>query len=215
MLEVVSSALVMGLSASTYCLASCVPVLIPYAGIAGKPSIFSGLSLALLFSFGRLIAYTGLLVAFIVLKQLVGVNSIVVAVAMMTSGALLLLSALATFGLFRQFSSFNRIMCGYVAGSKSPFYLGILTGVKPCGPLLAAIAFVLALPNAAKGGIFMLVFWLTSSVVLLLLGSIGGGVMSALQKHLGIDRLRRIAAIAMVVIGMVLILQGIGVLSSL
>ena len=205
----------MGLSASTYCLASCVPVLFPYTGTVGKPSFLSGLSLALLFSTGRLVAYTGLLAAFILLKEFVGMSPIVVAMAMLISGLLLLMSALAAVGLFKGLSWFNRILCGYIAGSKSPLYLGVMTGVRPCGPLLAAIAFVLTLPSIAKGGVFMLCFWLTSSVVLIAIGGIGGGMMAALGKRLGTDRMRRIAAISMVVVGIVLILQAIGSFSAL
>lgn len=215
MLELITSALVMGLSASTFCLASCVPVLFPYTGTVGKPSFFSGFSLALLFSAGRLVAYAVLLTAFILLKEFVGFSGIVVGIALLVSGLLLLLSSLVSFGMFTQPSSLDRMLCRYVAGAKSPLYLGVMSGIRPCGPLLAAIAFVLTLPSIAKMGVFMLSFWLASSALLLIIGGIGGGVMAVLGKRLGIDRIRRISAIAMAVVGVVLILQAVGYFSAL
>jgi uncharacterized protein len=210
MLALISSALVMGLSASTYCLASCVPVLVPYAGTVGKPSLLSGFSLALLFSLGRLIAYGCLLAAFIALKEFVGVSNIVVSSARLVSGMLLILSALITFGALSRLKMLEHILCSYVAGGRSPLYLGIMTGIKPCGPLLAAIAFVLTLPSIGRMSVFMLAFWLASSVVLVSIGGFGGGVMSLVSKRIGAERMRRIAAIAMAFIGLVLILQAVG-----
>jgi len=205
----------MGLSASTFCLASCVPVLFPYTGTIGKPSFFSGLSLAFLFSAGRLIAYAGLLTAFILLKEFVGFSGIVIAIAILISGLLLILSSLVSFGVFKRPLPLDRILCRYVAGAKSPLYLGVMSGVRPCGPLLAAIAYVMTLPDIAKMGVFMLSFWLASSALLIIIGGIGGGVMSVLGKRLGIDRIRRIAAMAMAVVGVVLVLQAIGSFSAL
>jgi len=214
MFEVVSTALVMGLSASVYCLSSCVPVLFPYTGTVSKPSFFSGFSLALLFSAGRLIAYVGLLSAFILLKQFVGLSTIVVAIATLISGLLLLLSALAVFGVFNRPSPLDRVLCRYVVGTKSPLYLGLLTGIRPCGPLLAAIAFVLTLSSIANMGAFILFFWLASSVTLFIITGIGGGIMAILSQRIGIDRIRRIAAIAMAVIAVFLVLQSIGSLTQ-
>ena len=190
----------MGLSAGSYCLASCVPVLFPYTGTVRKPSLLSGLSLALLFSTGRLIAYTGLLLAFILLKEFIGVSELVIGIAMLLSGVLLILSALISFGVFRRLSPIDKILCGYITGAKSQ---------------LSAIAFMLTLTNVINMGFFMLSFWLASTVVLLMIGGASGGIMAFLGKILGGDRLRRIAAMAMTVIGVVLILQAIGTFSAL
>ena len=101
----------MGLSASVYCLASCVPVLLPYTGTVRNPSLFSGLSMGFLYSAGRLIAYSCLLLAFIAIKEVMGVNSVVLGIAMLLSGLLLLLSALATFGVFNRLPVLNKILC--------------------------------------------------------------------------------------------------------
>ncbi len=215
MLSLVTTALVMGLSASTYCLTSCVPVLFPYAGTVERPSFVSGISLAALFSIGRLVAYSCLALAFVLLREFTGVSSAVISVSLVISGLLLLLSALVAFGAFRNNHAFDRILCRHIAGAKSPLYLGLLTGIKPCGPLLAAMAFVLTIPNKMNMSIFMLVFWLTSSLVLLALGGVGGGLMSFLAKRIGTERMRRIAAVSMVVIGVVLVTQGIGTITNL
>jgi sulfite exporter TauE/SafE len=215
MLQLVSSALVMGLSASTFCLAACVPVLFPYTGTVAKPSFLSGVLLAFLFSAGRLLAYAVLLMAFILLKTFVGFSGIVIGIGLLISSVLMILSSLVSFGVFKRPLPLDRILCRYVAGAKSPLYLGIMSGIRPCGPLLAAIAFVLTLPGIVQMGVFMLSFWLASSAILLIIGGVGGGMMAVLGKRSGIDRIRRISAMAMMVVGIVLLLQAVGYFSAL
>ena len=94
-----------------------------------------------------------------------------------------------------------------MTGDKSPLYLGMLTGLRPCGPLLAAITLALALPTIGEISAFILFFWLASSVVVLTLGAAGGQLARVAGGRLGIERLRQIVGIAMVVIGIFLLLQ--------
>ena len=208
----ISAGFVMGFGASLGCLASCMPMLIPYTAIAEKPSIRSGLFSALLFSIGRLIAYAGLLSVFVAVKETLSISPIVIAIATLVSGIILILSGLAVFGIFNQPSILGRFLCRHTSGVRSPLYLGILAGIRPCGPLLAAMAFMLTLPGITEMSIFVLFFWLVSSFLLLTIGAASGGLSHILGRRIGVHRIRRIAGIAMVVIGIFLIAQAIGLL---
>jgi sulfite exporter TauE/SafE len=204
----------MGFGASLGCLATCVPVLVPYTATAEKPSIRSGLVSALLFSIGRLIAYTGLLSVFVAVKEIIPISTTGVAVATLVSGIILVLSGLAAFGIFNRPSILSRTLCQHMSSVRSPLYLGILAGIRPCGPLLAAMTFMLTLPNIAEMSIFVIFFWLVSSFLLLAIGAAGGGLALILSRRIGVDRIRRIAGVAMVVIGLFLVAQAIGLLMS-
>jgi sulfite exporter TauE/SafE len=212
MLNAISTGFVMGFGTSLVCLGTCVPILAPYTATGEKPSVLSGLFSASLFSVGRLIAYAGLLSVFIAVKETISISPTLLAAATMVSGAILMLSGLAVFGVFNMTSTIGRVLCRHMSGARSPLYLGILAGIKPCGPLLAAMAFMLTLPSIADMGVFILVFWLASSILLLAFGAVGGGLASILGRRIGIYRIRRIAGVAMVVIGLFLLARAIGLL---
>ncbi len=212
MLSTISAGFVMGFSTSLICLGTCMPILAPYTVMGEKPSILSGLFSAFLFSVGRFIAYVILLALFIILNETVFLSPVVLSGATMVSGIILVLSGLAAFGLFNQPNAISRILCKHMAGTSSPLYLGLLAGIRPCGPLLAAMAFMLTLPGIGDLSVFILVFWLASSLLLLAVGAAGGGLATIFGRRIGIERMRRIAGMAMVVIGSYMLIRAIGLL---
>ena len=112
---VILTGLVTGFGASFYCLATCIPVLVPYTVATDRPSILRGLTSALFFSGGRLIAYIGLLLFFVVMKELALVDSgVVIGIATMASGIILIFSGLVAFGIFKFESFFGKIFCRYI-----------------------------------------------------------------------------------------------------
>jgi len=206
---IVLSGLVMGFGASLGCLGTCVPVLLPYTAAAAQPSVRSGFFSSLLFSIGRLLAYAGLLIVLLALSEVITISIRIEAIAMLISGFILLFSGLVSLGAFQWNSGLSHILCRHLSSTRSPLYLGILTGIRPCGPLLAALAFVLTLPGVVSMGIFLLCFWLASSILLLGIGVAGGGLGAILSRQAGLDRTRRIASLTMIVISILFIFQGI------
>jgi uncharacterized protein len=209
MSAIILSGLVMGFGASLGCVASCVPVLVPYTVSAAQPSVRNGLLSSAMFSVGRLVAYAGLLLALFVLREIFAISPMVEAIATLLSGVILVMSGLASLGAFNWNVALSHALCRHISTTRSPLYLGVLTGVRPCGPLVAALAFVLTLPGLTSMGVFILFFWLASSVLMLGVGVAGGGLGSMLSRQIGLDRTRRIAGITMVVIGLLFTLQGI------
>ncbi|OPX91604.1 MAG: hypothetical protein A4E53_00680 [Pelotomaculum sp. PtaB.Bin104] len=203
----ITTALVMGFSASLSCMAWCVPVIVPYTGAGEKSSLKSGFITSLLFSIGRLFSYAGLLAIFLAMKAIFTLSPVITLVAGLTSGIIMILSGLASMGILPWNNRIGRLVCRQAAGNRSPFYLGLLTGLRPCGPLLAAIAFAITLSETAYIAAFILFFWIASSLLVLVLGAAGGQVFSFIGGRIGSQRLHNIVGTAMVIIGLFLILQ--------
>lgn len=212
--SVVSSGLIMGFSASLVCMGWCVPVILPYTAATERPGLLSGVLTTGLFSIGRLVSYLLLMSVFLAFKALVPLSPALGTIATVISGIILILSGLAAAGAIKLKMGFAGLLCGRIAGTRSPLYLGVLTGLRPCGPLLAAMAFMLALPTALSIGFFMASFWVASSLLVMLLGIVGGGISVLVSKKLGLERLRRVTGMAMVFIGVFLLLMGIGGLGA-
>jgi sulfite exporter TauE/SafE len=212
MIAVISAGFAMGLGASVNCLGTCVPLLVPFTATAENPTVRGGVISAVFFSLGRLIALAGLLVVFWVVKETITISPTVTAVAMMISGIIMIASGLTAFGVFNRPSFLSRLVCRQMSASRSPLYLGVLAGSRPCGPLVAAMAYMLTLPGIVETGVFLVFFWLASSLFLLAVGAVSSGLAVTAGKKLGVIRIRRIAAMAMMVIGVVLMAQGVGLL---
>jgi sulfite exporter TauE/SafE len=206
--SIISTGILMGFSASLVCLGWCIPVIMPYSATAERPGVMSGLASSFLFCVGRLVSYIGLMSLFLIFREIVTISPIFGAVATLVSGIILVLSGLSSVGAIKAHSAFGRLLCQQVASTRSPLFLGVLTGLRPCGPLLAALAFMLTLPTIPRISIFMLSFWIASSVLVMVLGVAGGGLATVMGKRLGIARLRSIIGMAMIVIGFYLTLTG-------
>ena len=211
--SVISTGFIMGLSASLVCLGWCVPVIMPYAAATERPGLLSGLLTTGLFSLGRLVSYLVLMSFFLALRALIPLSPALGSAATVISGAVLIISGLSAAGALKMRTGFASVICRRIAGATSPLYLGILTGLRPCGPLLAAMAFMLALPTAVAIGSFMISFWVASSLLVMALGVVGGSISVLASKKLGVERLRSITGMAMVFIGVFLVLVGFGGLS--
>jgi sulfite exporter TauE/SafE len=206
--------MVMGLSASLVCMGWCIPVIMPYAAVAKKPGVLSGFITTGLFSLGRLASYAVFVGLFFALKEILPIDPVFGVVATVLSGLILILSGLSFNGVIKIESKLGKLVCRRTAGTDSPLFLGVLTGLRPCAPLLAAMTFVIALQTILEAGVFLISFWIASSAIVIALGTLGGAFSMLLSKKIGIDRLRSIIGMAMIFIGVFLILLGIGGLQA-
>lgn len=197
----------MGFSVSLSCMAWYVPVIVPYTGAGEKSSLKSGFITSLLFSIGRLFSYAGLMAVFLAVKAIISISPVITLIAGQVGGIIMILSGLASMGILKWNNRIGQLVCRQAAGNGSPFYLGLLTGLRPCGPLLAAIAFAMTLSETAYIVAFILFFWMASSLLVLVLGAAGGQVFSFIGGIIGSQRLHNIVGTAMIIIGLFLILQ--------
>jgi sulfite exporter TauE/SafE len=125
-------------------------------------------------------------------------------------GLLLVFHGLTVLGLFKAKSILGSIFCKYTEGKRSLVYLGMLTGLRPCVPLIAALTYSITLTGIGETMTFMFSFWLASSVLIFLIGPISGVVLGVTSKKISVERIRRISSLALIAIGLFFTTQGIG-----
>ena len=109
-------------------------------------------------------------------------------------------------------SVIGSIFCKYTEGKRSLVYLGMLTGLRPCVPLIAALTYSITLTGIGETLTFMMSFWLASSLLIFVIGPLSGALIGATSKKISVERIRRISSLALVVIGSVFAIQGIGLI---
>ena len=204
--------LTLGFGLSTSCAALCMPILVPYIASAERPTIRGGLYSSILFSFGRLISYLTLGLLFGLLITSVEINPIITSIVTLALGCLLIVHGLSTLGVFRIGTTIGSTFCRYIGTNRSPVYLGILTGLRPCVPLMAALTYSITLSGIGEVTLFMLSFWLGSSVLIFLIGPISGALARGAAKRVPVERVRRISGVALVVVGLFFIAQAAGLI---
>ena len=212
MLAVIYLGLTLGLGLSTSCAALCTPILVPYIASAERPTIRGGLYSSILFSFGRLISYLTLGLLFGLLITSAEIDPIITSIITLALGCLLIVHGLSTLGVFRIRTTIGSTFCKFIGTNRSPVYLGIFTGLRPCVPLIAALTYSVNLPGIAEVLLFMLSFWLGSSILIFLIGPISGGLSGAVARKISVERIRRIAGVALVVVGLFFIAQAAGLM---
>jgi len=204
--------LTLGIGLATSCAVLCLPILVPYIASSAKPSIIRGLYTTLAFSSGRLISYLALGLIFGLLITTVEINPVITATATLILGLLLAFHGLSVLGLFKTKSIMGSIFCRYTEGGKSLVYLGMLTGLRPCLPLIAALTYSITLASIGETLTFMLSFWFASSLLIFLIGPVSAAVLGVTSKKISVERIRRISSLALVVIGLFFTIQGISLI---
>lgn len=210
MLTVIYLGLTLGFGLSASCAALCTPILIPYIASAEHPTIRGGLYSSILFSLGRLFSYLTLGLLFGLIVTSVEINPIFTAVTTLALGCLVVLHGLSALGVFRIRTAIGSTFCKYIGTSRSPVYLGIFTGLRPCVPLVAALTYSITLSGIGEAFLFMLSFWFGSSFLIFLIGPISGALARGAAKRVPVERIRRISSVALMVVGLLFIIQGIG-----
>ena len=210
--SVIYMGLALGIGLATSCAVLCLPILVPYIASSAKPSIIRGLYTTLVFSSGRLISYLALGLIFGLLITTVEINPVITAAATLVLGLLLTIHGLSVLGLFKTKSILSSIFCRYTEGEKSLIYLGMLTGLRPCLPLIAALTYSITLSSIGETLTFMVSFWFASSLLIFLIGPASAAVLGVTSKKISVERIRRISSLALVVIGLFFTIQGIGLI---
>jgi sulfite exporter TauE/SafE len=186
------------------------PIIVPYIASAEHSTVIKGLYLSVLFSTGRLISYLvlGILLGFAISS--VSISPIVAAITTIVLGCLVVFHGLSVLRIFRPNSVINLNICKYLKSHKSPVYLGVVTGLRPCIPLITAITFSINLSGIAEVILFMLSLWVGSSVFIFLIGPIIGGLARVASAKISAQRVKTISGVALVVVGLFLIVQSLG-----
>jgi len=162
MVEIILSALALGISVGTSCVLICAPFYIPYLIIQERKLKINFLDFLELLS-GRLGGYLlfGFFVGYLGKRLNVGWVSTLSTVSL---GILAFLMILYGLNFFKA-----KLFCipGRIMGSrriKPPFWIGFLTGVNLCPPFLLSLNYVFILGDIAKGLIFFFFFFVATNI---------------------------------------------------
>lgn len=205
MYNVILTGLALGLGVGLSCAALCLPVLTPQIA-ARYPSSKKGLYASALFSIGRFASYLLLGVSAGVFGEIVLTNQTFVPPIILILGCLLIFQGLSA--IVRSDTKLGSQMCRYLGVHRSTIVLGFLAGLRPCAVLIEAVIYSATLANVVVSVLFMTAFWLGTSVYTFAIGILTGTLTGMTSLHINMERIRRISGIALIIVGIVFLIQG-------
>lgn len=206
-----------GLITSVHCVAMCGGInlsqCIPKSGEEGtKKGRFSTVRPTFLYNMGRVISYTA--VGFLVgaLGSVVTFSNTLQGVLKLAAGLFMVIMGINMLGMFPWLRKINPRMPAIFAKkidqekskSGSPFLVGLLNGLMPCGPLQAMQIYALSTGNPFSGALSMFLFSLGTVPLMFGLGALS----SVLGKRFS-QKVMTIGAVLVVVLGMSMFSQGL------
>lgn len=209
---------VIGLITSVHCIAMCGGINLTQCLLQpGQAAIGRNLHPALLYNLGRVVSYTAIGFVLGLLGFLIGggtgngVSVLLQGMLKMLAGVFMIVMGLNMLGLFPALRKLAlripRSAAAKIgvkkAGSRRPFYVGILNGFMPCGPLQSMWIVALASGSPFAGALSMLLFSLGTVPLMLGLGS-----LVALLGKKFTDKVMTVGAVLVVVLGISMLSQG-------
>lgn len=206
---------VIGLVTSVHCVAMCGGInlsqCIPKSSKLMSESRFSALRPAFLYNLGRIISYT--VIGFIVgaLGSTVTFSTTTQGVFKLIAGIFMLIMGINMLGIFPWLRTLNPRMPKILTrkinerkvGNKSPFYVGLLGGLMPCGPLQAMQIYALSTGSPFSGALSMMLFSLGTVPLMF-----GFGALSTILSGTFTKKIMTIGAVLVVVLGLSMLSQG-------
>lgn len=189
------------------CLSQCVPKDAQGAGGIGKRA---SLRPSILYNLGRVISYT-------VIGGIVGAIGSVVSFSgpmkgfvQILAGVFMVIMGLNMLNLFPWLRKFNPRMPKIFAKkinaqkrSNSPFYIGLINGFMPCGPLQAMQLYALSTGNPVQGAISMFLFSVGTVPLMFAFGA-----LSSLLSKKFTHKMMSVSAVLVVILGVFMFSNG-------
>lgn len=204
-IELFIAALSMGLVGSLHCVGMCGPIIvsIPWSNKQKAIQIT-------LYHIGRATTYSIMGVAVGSVGQLFLPKDIGVWPALISGSVLILVFFVQTFPTVFRFMQFpSSAIAGYfrsflkMENPFSRFFMGMVNGILPCGMVYSALAVAILYHNALYSGLFMFLFGIGTSPLLVLLSRI----KMALSKYPFFKREKTIR-FALLILGLLIVLRG-------
>ena len=206
---------VIGLLTSVHCVGMCGGInlsqCIPQTAMDGSARKSAALRPSFLYNLGRVISYTVIGGVVGALGSVISFTGAMRGIVQLLAGVFMVIMGINMLGVFpilrkfapripRVFSS--RVNAGK-GKSNSPFYVGLLNGLMPCGPLQAMQIYALSTGSPLKGALSMLLFSLGTVPLMFTLGALS----SVLTKRFT-HRVMTVGAALVVILGITMFSQG-------
>ena len=198
---------VVGILTSIHCVGMCGGIMLSQSINNDSKSKFDSMKPAILYNAGRVVSYT-------ILGGIVGSLGSVLSLSLPVKAGLQIIAGLfmiimglnmSGYSLFRKFNiRLPWSACSVKKKPKTPFLVGVLNGLMPCGPLQTMQLYALGTGSAYKGALAMLIFSLGTVPLMLTFGALSGIISKGYTKTL-----LKFSGILVVVLGMVMGSRGL------
>lgn len=168
---------IVGILTSIHCVGMCGGIMLSQSITKDSKSKFDSLKPAILYNAGRVVAYT-------ILGGLVGALGSVFSLSITLKAGLQLFAGMfmiimglnmSGFGIFRKINlKLPWSACKVKKKPKAPFFVGMLNGLMPCGPLQTMQLYALGTGSTFKGALSMFIFALGTVPLMLTFGALSG-----------------------------------------
>jgi sulfite exporter TauE/SafE/plastocyanin domain-containing protein/copper chaperone CopZ len=197
---------VIGLFTSLHCVGMCGGIMLSQSmatKITGKLASFLP---SLSYNTGRVFGYTALGGIVGALGSVFSLSIGLMASIAILAGIFMILMGLnmAGFTLFRNYLRIPLPIFSLLPNAKTPFVIGLLNGLMPCGPLQTMQIYALGTGSAILGASSMLAFSLGTVPLMLSFGTITGFLSKNSTK-----RILKVSGVLVVVLGMIMTNRGL------
>ncbi|MEQ8198910.1 MAG: sulfite exporter TauE/SafE family protein, partial [Clostridiaceae bacterium] len=197
---------VVGILTSIHCVGMCGGIMLSQSIKKESTSKFHAVLPALLYNSGRVVSYTILGGIIGSVGSVFSLSITAKAVMQVAAGVFMLMMGfnMAGFSLFRRFNiRLPHIACKAKNKSGSPFIVGLLNGLMPCGPLQTMQLFALGTGSAAKGALAMFVFSIGTVPLMLTFGALSGLLSKGYTK-----KIFKLSGVLIIVLGLIMANRG-------
>jgi len=193
---------IVGVFTSLHCVGMCGGIMLSQSISTGSKNKFEALKPAIFYNLGRVISYT-------ILGGIVGALGSVFSLTLPFKAGLQVLAGIfmiimglnmSGYSLFRKLNiKLPWSACNIKKSGKTPFVVGILNGLMPCGPLQTMQLYALGTGSAIIGATSMFIFSLGTVPLML-----GFGALSGLLSKDHTKQLVKFGGILIVVLGLIM-----------
>lgn len=178
---------IVGLLTSIHCVGMCGGIMLSQSSHVETSSKMDSIKPAIFYNLGRVISYTLLGGIVGTLGSVLSLSIGVKAALQIAAGLFMIVMGLnmAGFSIFRRFNiKLPWSSCSLKKKPKTPFLIGILNGLMPCGPLQTMQLYALGTGSPIKGALSMFLFSLGTVPLMLGFGAISGILSKGYTKNI-------------------------------
>jgi len=199
---------VVGVLTSIHCMGMCGGIMLSQSLSAESKSKLEAIQPAIYYNLGRVVSYT-------ILGGIVGALGAVFSLSITVKAALQIFAGvfmimmgfnMAGFSMFRKFQiKLPHAVCRFKNKSGSPFIVGLLNGLMPCGPLQTMQIFALGTGSALKGAMSMFMFSIGTVPLMLAFGALSGILSKGYTK-----KMLKFSGVLIIILGLIMGNRGFG-----
>jgi len=209
---------VIGLLTSVHCVAMCgginLSLCMQYADVSGtKGSRAAAMRPTLLYNTGRVVSYTMVGAIVGAIGSVVSFSGFMKGIVQIAAGIFMVIMGLNMLNIFPWLRRFSLRMPKFFANkvneqknSNSPFYVGLMNGLMPCGPLQSMQLYALSTGDPLKGALSMFLFSLGTVPLMFGLGALSSIISKKFTK-----RMMTVSAVLVIILGVFMFNSGVSV----